>query len=74
LNAATLTYRYLFVIVETMCEMTEARTSRQVGACTKDQGRSYAGQGAAILFAKSQAFTEEMHQAMLSRGFDGIPK
>lgn len=74
LSTATLTYRYLFVIVETMCEMVEARTARQVGAPSQKQGRSYVGQGAAILFAKSQAFTEEMHQAMLSRGFDGVPR
>jgi cobalt/nickel transport system permease protein len=71
LSTATLTYRYVFVMMETLGEMVEARTSRQVGACDKHQARTYAGTGAAVLFAKSFALTEETHLAMLSRGFDG---
>ena len=35
--------------------MVAARTSRQVGACDKRQARIYAGNGTAILFAKSLA-------------------
>ena len=73
ITTAALTYRYLFVMVETLAEMVEARTSRQVGACDKRQARIYAGSGAAILFAKSLAFTEEMHWAMVSRTCDGNP-
>lgn len=72
LAAATLTYRYLFVVVEALAEMVEARTSRQVVPNGKNQGRTYAGRGTAILFAKSQAFTEEVHQAMVARSFDRI--
>ncbi len=67
LATAALTYRYLFVVMETLAEMTEARTSRQVGACDKLQARTYAGNGTAILFAKSLAFTEEIHMAMVAR-------
>ena len=72
LTTAALTYRYLFVIVETLAEMVEARTSRQVGACDKTQARVYAGNGTAILFAKSLAFTEEMHMAMQARSLDSV--
>jgi energy-coupling factor transporter transmembrane protein EcfT len=68
---AALTYRYLFVMAETLSEMVEARKSREVGACDKRQARAYAGAGSAILFAKSLAFPEEMHWAMLSRNSDG---
>ena len=71
ITTASLTYRYLFVMVETLAEMVDARTSRQVGACDKRQARTYAGAGTAVLFARSLAFTEEMHWAMLSRGCDG---
>ncbi len=71
LAAATLTYRYLFVMLETLGDMVEARTARQVGACDKRQARTYAGTGSAVLFAKSIALTEETHLAMQARGFDG---
>ncbi len=74
LTTATLTYRYLFVTMETLAEMVEARTARQVGAYDKKQARTYAGSGTAILFAKSLAFTEEMHLAMVSRSFEAFPK
>jgi len=70
ITTAALTYRYLFVTMETLAEMVEARTTRQIGACEKRQARIYAGAGTAILFAKSLAFTEEMHLAMQSRSFD----
>lgn len=69
LTVATLTYRYLFVILETLGEMVEARTSRQVGAFDRHQAREYAGSGTAVLFSKSLAMMEETHLAMLSRGF-----
>ncbi len=74
LSTATLTYRYLFVIMETLGDMVEARTSRQVGACDKRQARAYAGAGSAVLFAKSLSLTEETHLAMQSRGFEGVIK
>jgi len=74
LTTATLTYRYMFVVVETLGEMVQARTARQVGACDKRQARTYAGSGSAILFSKSLAFTEEMHHAMRSRSFERVQK
>jgi cobalt/nickel transport system permease protein len=74
LTTATLTYRYLFVMIETLSEMVEARTARQVGAYSKRQARTYAGAGTAILFAKSLAFTEEMHLAMESRSYGAFPE
>jgi energy-coupling factor transporter transmembrane protein EcfT len=71
LASATLTYRYLFVMLETLGDMVEARTARQVGAWSKRQARTYAGTGSAVLFAKSYALAEETHLAMQARGFDG---
>lgn len=71
----TLAYRYLFVTIETLEEMAEARRSRQAGPIDKGQARSYSGAGAAILFSKSHAFTEELHLAMRSRTLEteGLP-
>ncbi|HWA83603.1 MAG TPA: cobalt ECF transporter T component CbiQ, partial [Fimbriimonadaceae bacterium] len=65
-----LAYRYVFVVVQTLEEMVTARRSRQVGAIGKREARAYSGTGAAILFAKSYAFTDELHAAMRSRCFD----
>jgi len=70
-TALTLTYRYLFTLVDTLAEMVLARRSRQVGAPTAQGVRAYAGTGAAVLFAKSVALNEEVYLAMRSRGFDG---
>ena len=66
-TTANLSYRYLFVVFEMLAEMVQARTSRQVGACSAQEARRYMGNGTAVLFAKSVAFTEEMHWAMTSR-------
>lgn len=66
-DMAMLTYRYLFVVTETLAEMLQARVSRQIGAVRHGHAQTYAGAGAAILFAKSHAFSEELHQAMQCR-------
>ncbi|GIV16434.1 MAG: hypothetical protein KatS3mg022_1869 [Armatimonadota bacterium] len=66
-----LTYRYIFTLVDTLAEMVLARRSRQVGAATAQQARSYAGVSAAVLLAKSLSLQEEVYRAMRSRGFDG---
>jgi len=68
ITTATLTYRYIFVMMETLGDMVDARKSRQVGACDKRQARTYAGNATGVLFAKSLAFTEELQMAMQSRG------
>lgn len=67
----TLTYRYLFTLIDTMAEMVLARRSRQPGAVSAQQARGYAGTGVAVLFAKSVTLNEEVYLAMRSRGFDG---
>ena len=70
LSTALLTYRYIFVLVETASEMVTARAARQVGNWSRSQARGYAGSASAILFAKSMGLTEEIHQAMSARGLD----
>lgn len=71
ITALTLTYRYLFSLVEVLAEMLLARRSRQIAPSTAQMGRLYAGAGAAVLLAKSAEMNEQVHLAMRSRGFDG---
>lgn len=69
-----LTHRYLFVLVETVAEMAEARTSRDIGFHSKHTARQIAGDEAAVLFAKSYALTEEVESAMRSRSLGPIQR
>jgi cobalt/nickel transport system permease protein len=67
-------YRYLFVISEEAQHMTKAAAAR--GASVRQwigQGQRFrAAAGAlAVLFARSYTRAEDVHQAMLARGFDG---
>lgn len=71
ISAAALMYRYLFLLIETLGEMLQARTARLVGSCAKNEARTYWGAVTAVLFSKSLMLTEETHLAMVARGYDG---
>jgi len=67
-------YRYLFVISEEAQHMRVAAVSRgaSLGAILAQRARFRAAAGAlAVLFARSYARAEEIHRAMLARGFQG---
>jgi cobalt ECF transporter T component CbiQ len=66
-----LTYRYLLLLLQTAAEMFLARRSRTVGRTTNAQGRQFVGSSIGALFGKTLALAEEVHAAMLSRGFTG---
>jgi energy-coupling factor transporter transmembrane protein EcfT len=51
--------------------MVTARKSRTVGYATNQDGRRYAGAGIGALFGKTLALSEEVHAAMLARGYTG---
>jgi len=70
-----LAYRYLFVLLDSVSEMVTARKARTV--VTKKNGRgarAVAGFSGGALFGKAHALSEEIHQAMLARGFRGEVK
>jgi cobalt/nickel transport system permease protein len=74
LMVAQFLYRYLFVISEEAQHMSKAALSR--GASVRDlaasSSRFRAAAGAlAVLFARSYGRAEEIHRAMLARGFQG---
>ncbi len=70
-----MTTRYLALLFQTASEMFTARRSRTVsaGANGNSSGRHFVGQSIGVLFGRTLAFSEEVHSAMLSRGYTGVP-
>jgi cobalt/nickel transport system permease protein len=66
-----MTYRYIFVILQTALEMFEARQSRTVGILPLSERRRLASSAAGVLLSKSVQMSGEVHQAMQSRGYRG---
>lgn len=65
-------YRYLFVLLDSVAEMVTARRARTVAAKRSRRGeRLVASFSGGALFGKAHALSEEIHQAMLARGFSG---
>jgi cobalt/nickel transport system permease protein len=74
LMVAQFLYRYLFVISEEAQHMVKAAASRgaSVRGIAGNSARFRAAAGAlAVLFARSYGRAEEIHRAMLARGFTG---
>jgi cobalt/nickel transport system permease protein len=74
LMVAQFLYRYLFVISEEAQHMRKAAVSRgaTLRGSTPGSGRFHAAAGAlAVLFARSYGRAEDIHRAMLARGFLG---
>jgi len=66
-----MTYRYLAVLMQAASEMFVARKSRTVGRTTTAENRRFLGGAIGALFGKTLALTDEVHAAMLSRGWTG---
>jgi cobalt/nickel transport system permease protein len=65
-------YRYLFLLLGTVTDMYEARRSRAVGRQQHDRSaRAFVAAGAGALFGKAHQLSEEVHQAMIARGYRG---
>lgn len=71
-----LTYRYIFVVSQAALEVHVARKSRVPNETSLSEVRKWLGERIGALFARSRKLGEEVHLAMISRGFDGewIPK
>jgi cobalt ECF transporter T component CbiQ len=67
-----MSYRYLFHLLDAVTDMYTARKARTV---TRDRdvasSRRYVAASAGALFGKAQALSEEVHFAMLARGYTG---
>jgi len=66
-----MTYRYIFVMIETAQNMFEARQSRLVGALNASESRRIAAASVGVLLSKSFYLNAEVYLAMQSRGFRG---
>ncbi len=66
-----MTYRYLAVLTQIAGDMFVARRSRTVGRISHAGGRGFVGGSMGALFGKTLALSEEVHNAMLARGFNG---
>ena len=65
-------YRYLFLLLGSVTDMYQARASRTVGAENHDKaGRRFVAATAGAMLGKSMVLSEEVHQAMVSRGYRG---
>jgi cobalt/nickel transport system permease protein len=67
-----MTYRYLFHLLNSVTDMYTARKSRTVardGDVTK--GRAFVAATGGALFGKAHALSEEVHLAMVARGYTG---
>jgi len=66
-----MTYRYVFLLVETATQMFDSRRSRTVGVLAGAEQRRMAARTAGVLLSKSIDMSNEVYLAMQSRGFSG---
>jgi cobalt ECF transporter T component CbiQ len=65
-------YRYIFLLLGTVTEMYEARKARTLSSTRHDRGaRRFVAASAGTLFGKAHHLSEEVHQAMVARGYRG---
>ena len=66
-----ITYRYIFLMLQTAHDMFEARQSRLVGALEGAERRRLASASVGVLLGKTFQLSNEVYLAMLARGFRG---
>jgi cobalt/nickel transport system permease protein len=66
-----MTYRYIFLFVQTAQDMFVAREARLIGALEPADRRRLAAASAGLLLGKSIQLSGEVHMAMQARGFRG---
>ena len=68
-------YRYIFVLLASVEEMYVSRKARTIRMSRDTKaGQRFVGATAGALFGKAHALSEEVHQAMIARGFTGDAK
>jgi cobalt ECF transporter T component CbiQ len=66
-----MTYRYVFTLTTAVSDMYTARKARTVGRSDVHAGRRFVAASAGALFGKAHAMAEEVHSAMIARGYTG---
>lgn len=67
----SMTYRYLFVLLQSIQDMYRARKSRTILPGSSSEARNWTATRIGTMFRKSMTMSEEIYQAMQSRGFQG---
>jgi cobalt ECF transporter T component CbiQ len=67
-----MTYRYVFHLLNAVTDMYTARKARSVARDTDvASGRAFVAASAGALFGKAHALSDEVHMAMVARGYNG---
>ncbi len=66
-----MTYRYLFLVLQSAHDMFESRRSRMIGELTGRERRRVAVSSAGVLMSKTFDLSNEVYLAMQSRGYRG---
>jgi cobalt ECF transporter T component CbiQ len=66
-----MTYRYIFLMLQTAQDMFESRQSRMVGTLEGAERRRLAGASVGVLLSKSIQLSGDVYMAMMSRGYRG---
>jgi cobalt ECF transporter T component CbiQ len=67
-----MTYRYVFHLLNGVTDMYTARKARTITRVSDStKGRAFVAATGGALFGKAHALSEEVHQAMVSRGYTG---
>ncbi|WP_161485990.1 cobalt ECF transporter T component CbiQ [Desulfotomaculum copahuensis] len=69
-----MTYRYIYLFLQTASDMFVARKSRTVGRTSSKEQRRFVSGAMGALWNKAYAVSEEVHAAMVSRGYTGRPR
>lgn len=68
---ATMAQRYLSVLVDAFTDLLLARRARSLGGAAGAEDRGFVGATVGALFSRSGELAEQVHQAMVARGFTG---
>ena len=66
-----MTFRYIFLMLDTARDMFESRQSRMVGELEGAERRRLAGASVGVLLSKTLQLSSDVYMAMQSRGFRG---
>ncbi len=65
-------YRYVFLLLDTVTDMYQSRRARTLGRVRHDRtARAMVGASAGALLGKASHLADEVHQAMVARGYRG---
>jgi cobalt/nickel transport system permease protein len=64
-------YRYIFLLLDTIADLFTARRSRQITSLPTREEQRWVGGRVGYMLVKSLDTSDKVHQAMISRGFDG---